>query len=474
MADTRWLEKRYQGWYAVKDVPRPLRSLVGRKRFIKSLGTRDLHVAVARRHAALAEFGRIIAAAQSRSTVDPIVEAGIAWRDTFASIDRGDPAVADHLGGLDEAEGTASLVFYGEIDRIRDEKGHTAAKAFHDLARGLATPLLHFVDAWLIEGGIKGPLRERTQRRYRSDLVELAAWTTEAGIPPTIEAITKQAASRYVTEALLGNGIDRKTANRKISAASAYWRWLVKRTPVSINPWTGQSLVKVSINSSGTRAKRPFTEAEVVALLSGPADPELADLMPMAALTGMRIEEIYRLTAADCAGGWFNVRVAKTRAGMRRVPIHSALGGIVSRRTTGKPPTAYLFPEAGPVRPGRERSMAVSKRFGHYRQRLGVEERADGRRQSRIDFHSWRRWFITHAREAGFDRAIVAAIVGQEVGNITDDLYSGGPSDARKRDCVEAVKLPPFGAISAPSGVPRAPPANPRTAAEALPVEGSR
>ena len=297
MADTRWLERRYQGWYAVKDVPRRLRSVVGRKRFIKSLGTRDLHVAVARRHAALAEFGRIIAAAQSRSTVDPIVEAGIAWRDTFASIDRGDAAVVDHLGGLDEAEGTASLVFYGEIDRIRDEKGHTAAKAFNDLARGLATPLLHFVDAWLIEGGIKGPLRERTQRQYRSDLVELAAWTTEAGIPPTIEAITKQAASRYVTEALLGNGIDRKTANRKISAASAYWRWLVKRTPVSINPWS--------------------------------------------------------------------------------------------------------------------------------------------------------RWFITHAREAGFDRAIVAAIVGQEVGNITDDLYSGGPSDGRKRECVEAVKLPPFGAISA-------------------------
>ena len=70
---------------------RPLRSLVGRKRFIKSLGTRDLHVAVARRHAALAEFGRIIAAAQSRSTVNPIVEAGIAWRDTFVSIDRVTP-----------------------------------------------------------------------------------------------------------------------------------------------------------------------------------------------------------------------------------------------------------------------------------------------------------------------------------------------------------------------------------------------
>jgi hypothetical protein len=58
---------------------------------------------------------------------------------------------------------------------------------------------------------------------------------------------------------------------------------------------------------------------------------------------------------------------------------------------------------------------------------------------------------------AGFDRAIVAAIVGQEVGNITDDLYSGGPSDGRKRECVEAVKLPPFGAITMPHQVPLQP-----------------
>jgi hypothetical protein len=50
-----------------------------------------------------------------------------------------------------------------------------------------------------------------------------------------------------------------------------------------------------------------------------------------------------------------------------------------------------------------------------------------------------------YARESGFDRAIVAAIVGQEVGNITDDLYSGGLSDARKRECVEAVWLPSQG-----------------------------
>ena len=38
--------------------------------------------------------------------------------------------------------------------------------------------------------------------------------------------------------------------------------------------------------------------------------------------------------------------------------------------------------------------------------------------------------------------ATVAAVVGHEAGNITDDTYSGGPSMALRRACVEAVRLP--------------------------------
>jgi integrase len=86
--------------------------------------------------------------------------------------------------------------------------------------------------------------------------------------------------------------------------------------------------------------------------------------------------------------------------------------------------------------------MALSKRFGRYRQTLCVHETADGARHSRVDFHSWRRWFITTARNAGVDRAVVAAVVGHEVGNLTDDTYSGGPGEKLLRACVEAVRLP--------------------------------
>ncbi len=37
---------------------------------------------------------------------------------------------------------------------------------------------------------------------------------------------------------------------------------------------------------------------------------------------------------------------------------------------------------------------------------------------------------------------MVAGVVGHEVGNITDDVYSSGPSDAVRRAVVEAVRLP--------------------------------
>ena len=155
--------------------------------------------------------------------------------------------------------------------------------------------------------------------------------------------MTPPVAGRFVTEALLRQGVDRATGNRRISAASAYWRWLVKRAGVPASPWRGQSLS----------------------------------------------------------------RQARARAGGRD-----------------------------------KRSAALSKRFGRYRRAVGVHEREDGRRHSRVDFHSWRRWFVTEARNAGADQAVVAAVVGHEVGNITYDVYAGGPSEALLRVCVEAVRVP--------------------------------
>ena len=121
------------------------------------------------------------------------------------------------------------------------------------------------------------------------------------------------------------------------------------------------------------------------------------------------------------------------------MPIHSDLAAIVARRTAGKAPTAYLFHEAPD---SHVRSANLSHKFTHYRLSVGVNEQEDGRRQSRVDFHSLRRWFVTQARNAGIDCATVAAVVGHETGNLTDDVYSGGPSLQQRKACVEADRLP--------------------------------
>ncbi len=428
MSDTRWLERRSQGWYCVKDVPRPLRAVLGKKRFVASLHTRDIRAAMARRHVALAGFEAEIAKARGMAGADAVQRSAMEWRAALQVFP-------------EEARSVHFEHVAAEAEAIEEKHGHATAKDFYNLATGKTTPLLHYIDQWLAEGGARGPVAERTQRQYRSDLTELETWARASGVAPTIEAFTAKTVGRFITEAMVGTGANRKTSNRKISAASSYWRWLAKRGVVEGNPWQGQSLSKAKRREAVDTEPRPFTDTELATLLSGNPDAELSDAIPIAALSGMRLEEIYRLTVVDCTGGWFNIRRSKTTAGVRRVPIHTAVAPIIARRTQGYLPAAYLFPEAGPLRPGRERSMAVSKRFGRYRIRVGVDERPDGQRHSLVNFHSLRRWFITQARH-GFDRAVVAALVGHEVGNLTDDVYSGGPLDSAKVACVASVRLP--------------------------------
>ena len=426
---------------------------MGRKRLICSLKTHDLKLAQARRYEALVVFERQIEAARRTPADTGYIDTALDLRASLERIEAGDPATIKaywgHSGMASDpnaqpqvaAREMAEHSVETMVDHLRETQDDAAADAFAAVAYGRATPLLHHLELWLAEGGSKGAFRDRTKLQHRTDVKRLETWARSKGVPETVEAFTRKVAGRYVSDTIVAAGVHPVTGNRWLSAASAYWRWMMKRAGVETNPWSGQSLAKPAAHHDDEQRKRPFTDAEMVALLSGDPGQELADLIRVAALSGMRLEEVYRLTVADCASGWFNVRVSKTRAGRRQVPVHSGLAEIVARRCEGKGPGAFLFHEAGDTGT-RERSAAVSKRFGRYRQAQGVHERAEDTRHSAVDFHSLRRWFVTTARNARQDRAVVAAIVGHEVGNLTDDVYHGGPDEGLRRACVEAVRLP--------------------------------
>ena len=75
-----------------------------------------------------------------------------------------------------------------------------------------------------------------------------------------------------------------------------------------------------------------------------------------------------------------------------------------------------------------------------------VDLREDGR--SRVDYHSFRRWFITEAvRHSGHPEWVVSEIVGHAIGkqSVTIGTYFGGSLDEKLVAVVESVTLPSAG-----------------------------
>ena len=61
-------------------------------------------------------------------------------------------------------------------------------------------------------------------------------------------------------------------------------------------------------------------------------------------------------------------------------------------------------------------------------------------------FHSTRKWFITQCERTGVPEHYTATLVGhhsaRSTNKLTYALYSGGISDAQKREIVDGIRLP--------------------------------
>ena len=99
MRDTRHLEQRHQTWHCVKEVPRPLRAIMGRKRLVCSLKTHDLKLAQARRYEALVVFERQIEAARQTTAGAGHINTALDLRASLERIEAGDPATIKAFWG---------------------------------------------------------------------------------------------------------------------------------------------------------------------------------------------------------------------------------------------------------------------------------------------------------------------------------------------------------------------------------------
>jgi integrase len=118
----------------------------------------------------------------------------------------------------------------------------------------------------------------------------------------------------------------------------------VRRGHVPENPWAGQR-----VGEGGDRGEvekeRPFTDAEMVTLLTAETDEGMADAMRLAALSGLRIGEMHQLRVSDIEGDGVFVRKGKNKnSAARWVPIHPDVAPILSRFAAGKKPDDFLLP----------------------------------------------------------------------------------------------------------------------------------
>ncbi|APT30040.1 hypothetical protein MCBMB27_00749 [Methylobacterium phyllosphaerae] len=365
----------------------------------------------------------------------------------------------DRTGPQEEGYDPEDDALHETIEAVERRHGAEEAERFAAVALGISTPLTALVDRWFAEKDLSIGYKDDIRR----SLARLEAWCGRTRTPKTVEAITQRVAGRYIHDQFVSAGVDVKTANKDLSCLRSYWRWLRKRHGTKENPWLEQSLEKPKRRREvAVGEKRPFSDDEVRRLMAGIRSQREREFSLMSALSGLRLEEVAGLRVKDCANGCLRVTDAKTPSGLRTIPAHPALSELIARRTNGKDPEAYLFNELPEQREGskRDRSAPVGQAFTRERRRLGIEERASlAQRQSNVDFHSWRRWFVRKAVEGlergakGYTPWTIANVVGHKAENgtlegiplplgMTMGRYAGATSLEAMRACVEAVKLP--------------------------------
>lgn len=470
--DRSFLIQRGTTWLVNVKVPAHLRERVGKAHLRQTTGTDSLARANALKHGIIHQLKGIIAEAQREhdqgqaGTLKGLVAEATAWRYDLQRAKEADREASGAQVSDEHPEGAWDLTTSLLADRaqeIADKEGLDKAQEFHAIAMGLATPIATLVDSWLAER----PMKPRQVTDYRRAVTKFTVWLAGGRHPQAVERVTRRVAGAYISDAFVTKGVNVRTTNKDVSCLSSFWKWAQRKGIASENVWAGQSLPKPK--SVKAEEPRAFTDEEVTTLFTGKTvassesrkpklvepSPLLRDFMAIAALSGMRVEEIAQLTARDVAALppvadqkpllYFDITKAKTTAGLRRVPVHPALGDIVARRTAGRASTDSLWPELPEPRAGSpiERSQKVVKEFVAYRRKIGVDDRAAGKRQSRVTFHSWRRTFVTKAEQSGQPPHLLAVVVGHERPGETLGTYSSGPLLEQLKTVVESVDLPP-------------------------------
>lgn len=223
-----------------------------------------------------------------------------------------------------------------------------------------------------------------------------------------------------------------QTQHRIWDQMSAFLDWCVAKGELEANPWSNLGVG----DPPEPEPYKVLTDRQVELLLET-KDWALKSALLFGLLTGMRSGEVAGLKAEELVRkgnlGCFakvvpnEIRLLKSRAAEREVPLHSSLEMLVEQSL---PSRGRLFP-----------SLSVDRIVKGYAKLRRLHPELRG-----TVFHGTRKWFITQCERTGVPEHYTASLVGHQsarsANKLTYGLYSAGISDAQKREIIDQIRLP--------------------------------
>ncbi len=299
-----------------------------------------------------------------------------------------------------------------------DEKDH---KVFYDIALGRATPFLLHLDGFMNQWQVT----KKTKDMATTVLKRVAI------IFPSLEQVKRPLVMKMVQEDTRAP----KTKQKDYGFVRQYWIYLQDINAVDFESTNPFSNLRIKDKPNGNTRKE-FSVQEIKKLIEeSKGDPILCSLIQLACYTGARLEELCQLkrndvTTEDGIPSLY-IREAKTKAGVRIVPIHPCLK-ILIKKLAKDSNDDYLITDQNNDTHGK-RSNALGKRFNRLKVKLGFGG-------DKV-FHSIRKTVITIFENHRIPEGVSADIVGHEKKTMTYGLYSGGSGAKLKLNAIKKICL---------------------------------
>lgn len=374
----------------VRQVPSDLVDVVGVKNFVVYLKSDSLSVAVRRSAVARAEVEeRIKRYRLGLASGDGQYEVAASLRQ---EIER------------DQEQGWAAASAW--LEDIETKYGEEEAQRLAAVVKGERTSIVQSLEAILKNDTASSSLLNDKRLAVRL--------LNESGVHH-IEEVDRKRARKFV-EGLIEDGTrSRATINKLVTRLHSVWNaFEITGIYEGSNPWSRQTVRAVKSK------RRAFDPKELAALLKA-SRGWVNDVITVLAAHGLRIGEFFALNPGDVTDKEIAIRVGKTDAAERFVPIHTQARDALKR-----------------VGPDGERVSQVvfRKAFKTALERAGLQEKSD-----ELKIHSLRMYFYSERLKAGVPNLVLNEVVGHENPTLVK-TYGSGFTFEQKLAVVEAVNLP--------------------------------